>query len=75
MNKPLQIKEKTPKIDGPKRGSRPDPALEHIEPYQEAQAMSHCGQYRDSSPKINPEHSGTWQPIGAVIARLIGGAK
>ena len=37
--------------------------------------MADESQYSDSIASINQEHSDNWQPIGVVVARLIGGAK
>ena len=37
--------------------------------------MADTSQYPDSIGKIKPEQNSNWQPIGAIVARLIGGAK
>lgn len=37
--------------------------------------QANCGHYPDSGVNINQEKSDTWQPIGAVAARLVEGGR
>lgn len=75
MSKPLQLMAEYAKNEAGRNAASTASGPNHSEPEKEVRQMADESQYSDSIALINQEHSDNWQPIGVVVARLIGGAK